>query len=252
MSSPAQSTSRHPGKSTYRPCYDEILMKLAVIVPAFNEATTINEVVRRLRAVPMDKEIIVVDDASTDGTDAELEKVAGPDLIVIRHEHNQGKGAAIRTALPHVTAEAVVIQDADLEYAPEQLPSLLEPIAEGRADAVYGSRFMGSIEGMRLANYLANKMLAWTATILYGQVITDEATCYKMFRTDLIRSMPLECKRYEFCPEVTARTLLKKVHILELPIDYRGRTVLEGMKINLSDAFSAFATLVKYRLRRKV
>jgi len=225
-------------------------MKLAVIVPAFNEASTISEVVRRLRSVPMDKEIIVVDDASSDGTAEVLKKMAGPDLVVIRHEHNQGKGAAIRTALPRVTAEAVVIQDADLEYAPEQLPDLLKPIEEGRADAVYGSRFMGSIDGMRLANYLANKMLAWSATLLYGQRITDEATCYKMFRTDLIRSMPLECRRYEFCPEVTARTLLKKVHIMELPIDYKGRTVLEGKKINLTDAFSAFATLLKYRVRR--
>jgi glycosyltransferase involved in cell wall biosynthesis len=225
-------------------------MKLAVIVPAFNEEQTIREVVRRLRALPMDKEIVVVDDASTDGTSRVLEELAGPDLVVIRHGKNRGKGAAIRTALPRITAEAVVIQDADLEYAPEQLPGLLKPIEEGRADAVYGSRFLGSIEGMRLANYLANKMLAWGATLLYGQLITDEATCYKMFRTDLLRSMPLECERYEFCPEVTARTLLKKVHILELPIDYKGRTVLEGKKINLGDAFSAFATLLKYRFRR--
>ena len=237
---------------TFRACYDEILMKLAVIVPVYNEALTINEVVSRLRSVPLNKEIIVVDDASTDGTRDALNKLAGPDLIVLQHETNQGKGAAIRTALARVTAEAVVIKDADLEYAPEQLPELLLPIEEGRADVVYGSRFIGSIEGMRLANYLANKMLAWSATLLYGQLITDEATCYKMFRTDLIRSMPLECRRFEFCPEVTARTRLKKVHILEVPIDYKGRTALEGKKINITDAFSAFATLLKYRFRRNM
>jgi len=239
-----------PGDSISSLCYDEIRMKLAIIVPVFNEALTIKEMVQCLRAVQIDKEIIVVDDASTDGTTDALKAVEGPDLLVLRHETNMGKGAAIRTALARVTAEAVVIQDADLEYDPEQLPELLKPIAGGQADAVYGSRFLGSIEGMRLANYLANKILSWTATFLYGQLITDEATCYKMFRTDLIRSMPLECKRFEFCPEVTARTLLKKVQILELPINYRGRTTLEGKKINLMDAFSAFATLLKYRFRK--
>lgn len=224
-------------------------MKLAVIVPVFNEATTIQEVVARIRAVPLDKEIIVVDDGSTDHTFAMLEEVAGPDLKVIRHERNQGKGMAIRTALPHVTAEAVVIQDADLEYMPEELPLLLKPVEEGRADVVYGSRFMGSIDGMRLANYLANKMLAWMATLLFGSRLTDEATCYKLFRTEVIRAMPLECHRYEFCPEVTARAMLAKIRILELPITYLGRSVLEGKKISMRDALSAFATLLKFRFR---
>ena len=225
-------------------------MKLAVIVPAFNEASTISEVVRRLRSVPMDKEIIVVDDASSDGTAEVLKKMAGPDLVVIRHEHNQGKGAAIRTALPRVTAEAVVIQDADLEYAPEQLPDLLKPIEEGRADAVYGSRFMGSIDGMRLANYLANKMLAWSATLLYGQRITDEATCYKAFRADLIKGMNLTCKRFEFCPEVTAKFLRSGVKIHEVPIRYTARTFEHGKKISAWDGIVALWTLVKYRFVR--
>jgi len=225
-------------------------MKLAVIVPVFNEALTVHEVVERLRAAPFDKEIIIVDDGSTDGTSEVLKKMGGPDLKVIRHERNQGKGAAIRTALPHVTAEAVVIQDADLEYLPEELPVLLKPVEEGKAEVVYGSRFLGSIDGMRLANYLANKMLAWAATLLYGARITDEATCYKLFKTAVMRSMPLQCLRYEFCPEVTARTLLKKIHILELPITYHGRSVLEGKKISMRDAFAAFGTLLKYRMAR--
>jgi glycosyltransferase involved in cell wall biosynthesis len=223
-------------------------MKLAIIVPVYNEAGTIAEVVGRLRAVPLDKEIVVVDDGSTDGTWEALTRLAGPGLTLLRHERNRGKGAGIRTALGAVTAEAVVIQDADLEYQPEDLPSLLAPVAEGRADVVYGSRFLGTLVGMRFANYLANKILAWTTTILYGQRISDEATCYKLFRTSLLKSLPLDCERFEFCPEVTARVRRRGVRILELPITYRGRTVEMGKKIRLTDAWEAFATLVRFRL----
>ena len=223
-------------------------MKLAVIIPAFNEAATIAEVVARVRAVPLAKEILVVDDASTDGTGAVLAGLAGPDLTVLTHPRNRGKGAAIRTALGAVTAEAVVVQDADLEYLPEELPRLLEPVAAGRAEIVYGSRFLGSLDGMRFANYLANKILAWEATLLFGQRITDEATCYKLFRTSVLRSIPLVCERFEFCPEVTARARRRGYRILELPITYRGRTVEAGKKIRLTDAWEAFATLVRWRL----
>ena len=225
-------------------------MKLAIIVPVYNEASTIAEIVRRLRAVPLDKEIVVVDDGSTDGTWETLGAVTGGDLKVLRHERNRGKGAGIRTALDAVTAEAVVIQDADLEYQPEELPGLLAPVAAGRADVVYGSRFKGTLEGMRFANYLANKVLAWTATLLFGQRITDEATCYKLFRTSVIRSIPLVSERFEFCPEVTARLRRRGIRILELPITYRGRTEAQGKKIRLADAWEAFYTLVRWRLAR--
>lgn len=210
------------------------------------------EVVQRLRAVPIEKEIILVDDASTDGTAEVLATLSGPDVKVLRHERNRGKGAAIRTAIPVVTAEAVVIQDADLEYMPEELPGLLKPLEEGRASVVYGSRFLGTMEGMRFANYLANKLLAWTATVLYGQRITDEATCYKMFRSDVLKSLPLTCERFEFCPEVTARVRRRGIRILELPITYRGRTVQAGKKIRLADAWEAMVTLLKFRFVRAI
>ncbi len=222
-------------------------MKLAIIVPAYNEAATIAEVVTRLRALPIEKEIIVVDDASTDGTADALAGLRGPDLVVLRHERNQGKGAAIRTGIAAVTAPAVVIQDADLEYDPSDLLRLLEPVKNNRADAVYGSRFLGVLEGMRFMNYLANKILAWAATLLYGQRITDEATCYKLFRSELLKSLPLVCRRFEFCPEVTARVRRRGIRILELPIDYRGRTVAAGKKIRMSDMLEALGTLLRYR-----
>ena len=225
-------------------------MKLAIIVPVYNEAATIAEVVARLRSVPLDKEIVVVDDGSADGTWEALQPLAGPDLKLLRHPRNRGKGAAIRTALAAVTAEAVVIQDADLEYQPEELPALLAPVASGRADVVYGSRFRGTIDGMRLSNYLANKILAWTASILFRARITDEATCYKLFRTSLLKSLPLVSERFEFCPEVTARVRRRGIRIHEVPITYRGRTVAMGKKIRLADAWEAFYTLVKFRLSR--
>jgi dolichol-phosphate mannosyltransferase len=226
-------------------------MTLAAVVPAYNEADTIAEVVTRLRAVPAVTQIVVVDDASTDGTAAVLAGLAGPDLVTLRHERNRGKGAAIRTALAAVAAEAVIIQDADLEYQPEEIPSLLAPVARGESDVVYGSRFLGSLDGMRFANYLANKILAWTATLLFGQRITDEATCYKLFRTSALRSIPLTCERFEFCPEVTARLRRRGMRILELPITYRGRTTAQGKKIRLRDAWEAFATLWRWRLARE-
>lgn len=225
-------------------------MKLAIIVPAYNEEDTIAEVVARLRAIPLDKEIIVVNDASTDGTGRILAGLAGPDLVILTHDRNQGKGAAIRTAIRSVTAEAVVIQDADLEYLPEELPALLEPVASGREDVVYGTRFKGTLEGMRFANYLCNKGLAVMASVLYGQWITDEATCYKLFRADLLKSLPLVSQRFEFCPEVTARVRRRGIRIHEMPITYRGRTVAAGKKIRLIDAWEAFTTLLRFRFAR--
>ncbi len=225
-------------------------MRLAIVVPVYNEAATVVPLIERLRSIQIDKEIIVVDDASTDGTTAALAGLNYPDVKILRHDINRGKGAAIRTAISAVTADAVVIQDADLEYTPEELPGLLAPVAEGRAEVVYGSRFLGSIEGMRLANYIINKILAAIATILYGQRITDEATCYKLFSARLLKSLPLACQRFEFCPEVTALVRRRGIAILELPISYRGRTVEAGKKIRATDAWDAIATLLKYRFTR--
>ncbi len=229
-------------------------MKLSVIVPIYNERTTIQEVLDRLAAVPLDKEVIVVDDGSTDGSRQYLEqrgaggRLDGGVLKVILHGRNRGKGAAIRTALAHVEGEAVIIQDADLEYDPAEIPALLAPIAEGRADVVYGSRFLGSIEGMRWSHWLANKILTLTANVLYGAGLTDEATGYKLFRREVLDAMRLTCDRFEFCPEVTAKVRKAGLAIHELPLhSYVARHL--DKKISWTDGFAAFWVLVRERFR---
>lgn len=229
-------------------------MKLSVIVPVHNEESTIDEVIRQVREVDlgdMGLELVIIDDASTDGTPSRLDAhQAEPGLTVLTHTRNQGKGAAIRTGLGSVTGDVVVIQDADLEYDPHDYPDLIKPIAEGTADVVYGSRFMGTVENMAFANLVANKVLAWAATILFGARITDEATCYKAFRTELLRSFDLECQRFEFCPEVTAKTLRRGYRLVEVPIRYHARTVEAGKKIRATDGLEAIWTLLRYRFKR--
>jgi len=225
-------------------------LRLSIIIPCFNEARHIVQVLDAVRQVDVEKEIIVVDDASTDGTRELLEdqKKLHP-LVTCYKPVNKGKGAAIRSGLELVTGDIVIIQDADLEYDPQQFHELIGPIVRGEAQAVYGSRFRGSIRGMQPANRLANHLLTWAANLLYAAGITDEATCYKAFRTDLIRSLPLRCSRFEFCPEVTARVRKRGVRIHEVPIRYAGRTSAEGKKIGWTDGVSALWTLVKYRFR---
>jgi glycosyltransferase involved in cell wall biosynthesis len=228
-------------------------LKLSVIVPVHNEESTIEEVIRQIRAVDLGdtaKEIVIVDDASTDGTPQRLEALEGkPDLRVLVHESNRGKGAAIRTGLASTTGDIVLIQDADLEYDPEDYPRLIEPIVDGDADVVYGSRFMGTAENMALPNLVANKLLAWSATLLFGKRITDEATCYKVFRSDVLSSFDLECERFEFCPEVTAKALRRGYRLVEVPISYRARTVEAGKKIRATDGLEAIWTLLRFRFR---
>jgi dolichol-phosphate mannosyltransferase len=224
---------------------------LTVAMPAYNENATLREILARVLAVDLPLEVVVVDDGSTDGTREILrDEVDGkyPNVRVVYHEHNQGKGAAIVTAIAHARGEFLVVQDADLEYDPQDFHRLLEPLLSGRADVVYGSRFMGSIRDMKAANWLANRILTVTANVLYpGARITDEATCYKTFRTSVLRSFPLRSRRFDFCPEVTAKVLKRGYRIHELPIHYVARSVTQGKKIRWTDAFDAFWTLVKYR-----
>jgi len=226
-------------------------MKASIIVPAFNEEATIEASLRgvlRLDIDGVELEIIVVDDRSTDRT-AQIVKGLGEGIILIELPANNGKGAAIRAALERVTGDIVVIHDADLEYDPADIPALIAPVVAGTAPASFGTRFAGGArpEGMQPANYLCNRILAITATVLFGRRITDEATCYKAVRTDVLRDMNLKCMRFEFCPEVTAKLMRSGNHIAEVPVRYHARTVDEGKKIHWYDGLEALWTLVKYR-----
>jgi dolichol-phosphate mannosyltransferase len=231
---------------------------LSVIIPAYNERDTIAAIIARVRAVPVTKEIIVVDDASSDGTAEILQTLAGPDLVVFRQPKNSGKGAAIRAGIPRARGEVIIIQDADAEYDPAEYPKLIAPILAGEAQVVYGSRFLQAgetrklhwPEGMRFPNWFVNRLLAAMANLLYRAGITDEATCYKVFRADILQGLPLTCERFEFCPEVTARVRRRGIAIKEIPISYLGRSAAEGKKINWKDGVEAIWTLLKYRFRR--
>ncbi len=231
-------------------------MKVSIIIPVYNEAKTVEKVFEKVRNLPLKKEIIMVDDGSTDGSREilkALEKKWGNDnnFKFVYHSRNLGKGSAIRSGLKLVEGEVVVIQDADLELNPEDIPLLLEPIQRGETSVVYGSRFLRPEQKKRsFLRNLANWILSITATLLYGQKITDEATGYKVFKTDLLRSLNLRCRRFEFCPEVTAKILRKGEKIVEVPVSYDPRTAEEGKKICWKDGFQALWTLVKYRFRK--
>ena len=221
-------------------------MKTSVIIPAYNERDTIVETIARVRESPVEKEIVVVDDASTDGTPDLVEPLVGPDLRLIRQPRNQGKGAAIRRGLQEATGDIVLIQDADLEYDPADYPKLIAPIESGQADVVYGTR-APEFRGMRLPHRLFNWLAAHLANLLYRAGITDEATCYKVFRADVIRSLPLKCERFEFCPEVTAKVRKRGLHIHEVPVSYQARSIGAGKKIRWWDGVEALWALLKYR-----
>ncbi len=233
------------------------MVKLTVIVPAYNEEATIEEILKRVREVPVtvedtavEKEIIVVDDGSTDATRHILARLAKqwPDIRVVMHERNQGKGAAIRTGLKHATGDYIVIQDADLEYDPRDYVTLLRPLLEGKADVVYGSRFLGPHRAFLFLHYLGNKFLNLVTNILYDTILTDMETCYKMFRADVIKGIPLHARGFEFEPEVTAKVLKRGYRVFEVPISYSGRDFEEGKKIHpWKDGFKALWTLIKYR-----
>ncbi len=224
--------------------------EVSILVPAKNEEATIAQVVERLLALPLHKEIIVVDDASVDRTVAVLEPYRDR-IMVVSNPDPGGKGKAIRAGLAHATGEVVVIQDADLEYLPEELPLVVCPILEGDANVVYGSRFTrGMNKEMALPNKVVNVLLAWMTRVLYGQKITDEATCYKALRRELLEKMHLECERFEFCPEVTAKASRMGEKIHEVPVSYEPRSVAAGKKIRWTDGVEAFWTLLRHRFGR--
>ncbi len=224
-------------------------MKLTVIIPAYNEEATIEQLLKKVFDAPIgiDKEIIVVDDGSTDATAFILEKYKNRARI-IKHSVNKGKGSAIRTGLEYASGDLVVIQDGDLEYDPNNFQKLIEPIVSGEADAVFGSRNLNAAN-QRAGNiyYLGGIALTWLANLLFNINITDEPTCYKLFKTEIIKNLNLKCKRFEFCPEVTAKIAKRGYRIVEIPISYYPRTVAEGKKINWLDGIQAVWTLVKYR-----
>ncbi len=225
-------------------------MKLSVLIPVYNERNTIREIVQRVLATDIPYEVIIVDDGSTDGTREVLAELdhSNERIRVFFHEQNQGKGAAVRTALSYATGDVVLIQDADLEYDPRHYPLLLQPIQEGIADVVYGSRFLGgSRRPILFWNMVANKILTLITNILYNNILSDMETGYKVFRREVIQNIPLHAKRFELEPEITAKLLKRKVRIYEVPIAFNPRDYSEGKKIKLRDAFEALWALVKYR-----
>lgn len=223
---------------------------VTVIVPALDEHATIKEVVDRLLALPLSLQVVVVDDGSTDDT-PEILASYGDKITVVTNPMPSGKGMAIRKGLAHARGKVVIIQDADLEYSPEEIPTLVEPILSGLYGVVYGTRFKnGMHEGMAFPNRVVNVMLRFTVRLLYGRKITDEATCYKAFKRELLEDMELECERFEFCPEVTAKAIRMGEYIHEEPIQYEPRSRDAGKKIRWTDAPEAFWTLFKYRFWR--
>jgi glycosyltransferase involved in cell wall biosynthesis len=224
---------------------------VTVLVPAYNERATISEVIERLLALPLKLEVVVIDDGSTDGTH-DLALAFGDRIKLITNTSAlRGKARAIRLGLRHATGRVVVIQDADLEYSPEDIPGLVQPILDGKANVVFGTRFAtGLPKGMAWPNKLVNRMLVWVVMLLYGRRITDEATCYKAFRRETLERMNLTSTRFEFCPEVTAKAIRLGEQIVELPIRYEPRSKSAGKKIRWTDAPAAFWTLLKHRFSR--
>jgi glycosyltransferase involved in cell wall biosynthesis len=224
-------------------------MKLSIIIPVYNEIRTIQEIIKRVQATGLVDEILAIDDGSTDGSRELLEKLCQEGQIkVLYHDHNLGKGKAVRTGIENASGDLILIQDADLEYDPREYSNLLRPIQEGIADVVYGSRFLGA--GRRPAlfwNMIANKILTLTTNILYNNILTDMETGYKLFRRQVVQNMPLRAHGFEFEPEFTAKILKRKARLYEVPITFNPRDYSEGKKIKMIDAFIAMWTLLKYR-----
>lgn len=225
-------------------------LKLSVIIPCYNEKNTVATVVERVRKVGLAHEIIVVDDGSTDGSREVLANIdPKDDLKIIYHPYNQGKGAAVRTGFNAATGDVFLIQDADLEYDPREYPVLLRPIEEGIAQVVYGSRFLGGPrKAMFFWNMVANRTLTFITNLLYNAILSDMETCYKVFRAEVVKGIPLRSRRFDFEPEVTAKILKRGYRIYEVPISYNGREWEEGKKISWKDGVIALWTLFRYRV----
>jgi glycosyltransferase involved in cell wall biosynthesis len=228
-------------------------MLVSVIIPAYNEEKTIQQVLETVQALPLEKQIIVVNDGSTDNTYDILEELRGDNNLTIVHcEENRGKGFAIRSGIPSVEGEVVVIQDADMELSPNDILPLVEPLRNEKVEVVYGSRFLDGRGNASIHNFIANRVLAIYTNLLYGCRITDESTGYKAFSTNLLKDLNLTCEGFEFCPEVTAKILRAGYHIHEVPVSYFPRTKKEGKKLRFwSDGLFAAWTLLKYRFISK-
>ncbi len=229
-------------------------MKVSILIPIYNEFLTLPLVIQRVLEAKLppgyEKEIIIIDDGSTDGTTQFLIEICQQNSPMQLHRSpvNSGKGTAIRIGLAKASGDIVIVQDGDLEYDPADYLKILEPIAAGTADVVYGSRFRNARTGMKTANWIANKILTGTANVLYNAHLTDQATAYKAFRMDVIGSLHLQCRRFEFCPEVTAKLLRTGFKIHEVPISYNPRGILEGKKIRWHDGVQALWTLLRHRI----
>jgi glycosyltransferase involved in cell wall biosynthesis len=232
--------------------HDHWFTLLSVIVPVFNERSTVAELIRRIRAVelPVDVEVIVVDDGSSDGTDKVLMALGDSTVRVIDHEYNRGKGAAIRTGLAAARGDLVLVQDADLEYDPFDWPRLLDPILRRKAQVVYGSRFTGERKNMLPLHWLGNRFLSLVTNVLYSSTLSDMETCYKMFDRRVLEGITIESDRFDFEPEITAKILRRGYRIYEVPISYAGREPDEGKKITWRDGFGALRALIKFRFTK--
>jgi glycosyltransferase involved in cell wall biosynthesis len=221
---------------------------ISIVMPVYNEAKTIREIVRRVRATPYDKEIVVVNDASTDGTGDILRELEGPDLRVLHHERNQGKGAALRTAQSHLQGQITIIQDADLEYDPADYEALLKPLLDGRADVVYGSRFIGGPHRVLLFwHRLGNSLLTFLSNMFTNLDLTDMETGYKALRTEVFQRIRIKSSRFGIEPELTAKVSKMRLRIYETPISYSGRSYEEGKKITWLDGIAAFWHIIRFR-----